>query len=60
LKMMGQSAAQRACDDWRPPSECISDRHMGEIAAGLRADFVDHAEFAVEKDAPFLRIPQDS
>ena len=44
------AAAERVC----------SDRHVGEIAAGLRADFVDHAEVAVEKDAPCLRTPQDS
>src|SRR5258705_14021616 len=44
------AAAERVC----------SDRHVGEIAAGLWSDFVDHAEVAVEKDAPVLRIPQDS
>jgi hypothetical protein len=33
---------------------------MREIAAGLWAGFIDPAEVAVEKDASFLRIAQDS
>jgi len=62
---------ERIEDDWtecgpagmrrRAAAERVgSDRHVGEIAAGLWADFVDHAEVAVEKHTPLMRIPQDS
>jgi len=37
-----------------------ADRDVGEVAAGFWAGFVDHAEVAIEEDAPFPRIQQDS
>ena len=62
---------ERIEDDWTErgpaskrrraaPQRVFSDRDVREIAAGLRAGFVDLAEVAVEEDAPFPRIPQDS
>jgi hypothetical protein len=62
---------ERVEDDWTErgpaskrrraaPQRVFSDRDVREIAAGLRAGFVDHAEIAIEEDAPFSRTLQDS
>jgi len=63
-------AFKRIKDDWakrRPAREgrlaaterVRSNCDVGEVAAGLRASFVDHAKVAVEKDASVFRTPQD-
>ena len=63
-------AFERIKDDWtkcRPTGKgrltaterVRSNCDVGEVAAGLRASFVDHAKVAVEKDASVFRTPQD-
>ena len=45
---------------WAAPQRVCSRCHVWEIAAGLWAGFVDHAQITVEKDASLFRTPQDS
>jgi hypothetical protein len=42
------------------PERSFSESNMRELTAGLWPHFVDRAEIAVQKDAPFLGAPQDT